>query len=407
MQKLSDVARVIDCLHVTPSYTEKGFPVARVEDVNNNFFEFDSCLKVSEQTVDFHNRNHVPKKGDILITRVGSYGRMALIDEDRKMCVGQNVSIISPYKDSEFLYYYLKSPYAQKFIHGNSNGSSYKSLSLEQIKNIPFNIKGLDITRIANLLYKIDKKIDFNNKINNDLDNILKLTYERWFIQFDFPNDNNKPYKLNDGIMIYDEYLKRNIPIGWSSSNIFESPITSIIQPGINHFDRKNYLATANVVNSTIIDGDWISYDGRENRANMQPIKNSLWFAKMKNSVKHISITEDDQWIIDKYIFSTGFCGVSSNSNAFGYMHCFINSKHFEEIKNRLSHGATQEGVNNDDLKSIKLIIPPEKILTMFNQIALPLIKMRNNNYQQNQNLMTLKEFILPLLMNGQMVLKQ
>lgn len=407
MLKLSDVADVIDCLHETPLYTDIGYPVARVEDVSNSFFDFDACLLAAKEVIDHHNRSHVPLKGDILITRVGSYGRMSLIDEDRLMCIGQNVSIISPHAHSKFTYYYLKSPYAQKFIHGNSNGSSYKSLSLEQIRNIPFNVDGLDKKSISNLLYSIDKKIETNNTINVELSYSLNLLYERWFLQFDFPDKTGRNYKANGGTLVFDKYLKRKVPSNWLSSNLSENAITTIISPGVEHFNIKNYLATANIVNNKITDGALISYESRQNRANMQPIKNSIWFAKMKNSVKHLSITENDEWITEKYILSTGFLGLLINEESFGYIHCFINSKHFEFVKNRLSHGATQQGVNNNDLQSIKLLIPPRCILSKFNDISLPIIKKVNNNYKQNQELLQLKEFLLPLLMNGQVILKK
>ncbi|AUD63491.1 hypothetical protein BK010_07730 [Tenericutes bacterium MO-XQ] len=406
MLKLSDIADVIDCLHETPRYTNEGYPVARVEDVNNNFFNFDKCLLTSKETIDYHNRSHVPAKGDILITRVGSFGRMSLIDENKLMCIGQNVSIISPHSNGTFLYYYLKSPYAQKFIYGNSNGSSYKSLSLEQIRNIPINDKGLDKIKISNLLYSIDKKIEANKTINLELSKILNLLYERWFLQFDFPDKMGKNYKSNGGTFIFDEYLKRQVPSGWTSSNLSKNSLTSIISPGVEYFEKKNYLATANIVENDITDGDWITFDSRQNRANMQPIKNSIWFAKMKNSVKHLSITEEDDWITDTYILSTGFCGLSINKVSFGYIHCFINSEHFEFVKNRLSHGATQQGVNNNDLKSVKLLIPPKEILLKFNNLSLPIIKDINNNYRQNKELNKLKEFLLPLLMNGQVGFK-
>ena len=72
-------------------------------------------------------------------------------------------------KNNEFLFYYLKSPYAQKFIYGNSFGSSYKSLSLEHIRNIPFNVKGINQKAVGKLLFDIDLKIENNNKINDNL----------------------------------------------------------------------------------------------------------------------------------------------------------------------------------------------------------------------------------------------
>ena len=130
-KKLSDVAEVIDSLHATPEYTEDGYSMVRVVDINNSFLHLDKCFKVDKETCDKHNKNHIPKKGDIIITRVGSYGMMAFVDTDEEFCLGQNIAIISPKTNSKYLYYYLQSPYMQSIIYGKSGGSSYKCIGLE------------------------------------------------------------------------------------------------------------------------------------------------------------------------------------------------------------------------------------------------------------------------------------
>ena len=140
MNNILDFADVIDCLHNTPKYSNNGFPIVRVEDIKNSFLDLNSCLKVDEATCDFQNRKYIPKMGDIIITRVGSFGMLSYVNSNQKFCLGQNVAIISPKKYGKFIYYYLQSPYVQKIIHGNSGGSSYKSLSLDMIKKIPINV---------------------------------------------------------------------------------------------------------------------------------------------------------------------------------------------------------------------------------------------------------------------------
>ena len=186
---ISDIASVIDCLHATPEYSSSGYPMVRVENVKNDFLNLSECYLVDEATCDYHNKNYTPKRDDIIITRVGSFGLIALVDTDDKFCLGQNIAIISPYQNGKFLYYYLQSPYIQKFIHGNSGGSSYKSLSLEHIKRLPLVIDGLKISKIESILYNIDTKIHNNNAICADLEGMAKLLYDYWFVQFNFPDD--------------------------------------------------------------------------------------------------------------------------------------------------------------------------------------------------------------------------
>ena len=231
----------------------------------------------------------------------------------------------------------------------------------------------------------------------------MKTLYQRWFIEFEFPNDDGKSYKSNGGKFVYNELLKQEIPIGWEVTNCYKNNLYSIIKPGINKFeDRKNYLATGNVNNSEITDGDWITYNDRESRANMQPIENSIWFAKMKNSIKHITLTEYSKWFIDKYILSTGFLGIKCNQYSLPYLHSFIYSEYFEKIKDMLAHGATQEAVNNEDIKSIKLLEPSTNILKKYFEETISMLNQQMIILKENQRLTELKEFLLPMLMNGQ-----
>jgi type I restriction enzyme S subunit len=231
--------------------------------------------------------------------------------------------------------------------------------------------------------------------------NFIEYIKVYWFVQFDFPNSEGKPYKSSGGKMVWNDEYKSEVPEKWLTSNLYENKLTDIIQPGVVYFNSKNYLATANVVDSNIKDGDWVTFENRESRANMQPVENSVWFAKMKNSIKHITITDADNWILNKYIFSTGFFGLKCTPEALGYMHSIINSNQFEFIKNRLAHGATQEAVNNNDLKSMNIIVPSTDILLKYNRIVLPLIKKMNNNRYENDQLTRLKDFLLPILMNN------
>ena len=178
------------------------------------------------------------------------------------------------------------------------------------------------------------------------------------------------------------------------------------IDTGVLPFDSKNYLATANVNGTTITDGEWITFANREGRANMQPSIYSVWFAKMKNSVKHIFIPCNGQWMIDKYIFSTGFSGVQCIEETFAYVACLIQAPFFEKTKDILSHGATQQSVNNDDLDAIKIPVPPQDILRKFALEINPIFNKICILQKENQELYAQREYLLPLLMNGQVTIQ-
>ena len=110
--------------------------------------------------------------------------------------------------------------------------------------------------------------------------------------------------------MEYSETLKRNIPQNWKVGSITKNTLSKIIKPGVDNFEQKTYLATADVSGTDIGIGSIIDYETRESRANMQPTQNSVWFAKMKNSVKHLYLNRQMDGLIKNSILSTGFCGL-------------------------------------------------------------------------------------------------
>ena len=180
----------------------------------------------------------------------------------------------------------------------------------------------------------------------------------------------------------------------------------SIIPTGIEHFNIKNYLPTANVEGTDFVEGNDITYKNRESRANMQPSLNSVWFAKMKNSIKHLYISETANFFVKKYILSTGFFGLQCSNISFAYVASYIDNILFENQKNLLAHGATQESVNENDLSLIKIYVPSTKELTRYNEIVSPMFKKLNEIQEENLKLTALRNEILPMLLNGQVSIR-
>ena len=228
------------------------------------------------------------------------------------------------------------------------------------------------------------------------------LLYDYWFTQFDFPDENGSPYQSSNGKMTWDNTLKKYIPEDWEVQSVISNRLTSVIKPGVEHFDTKTYLATADVKGTSISAGTIINYESRESRANMQPSINSVWFAKMKKSIKHLYLNKEMLPIISSSILSTGFCGLQCEENSFEYVASYISNLYFEIHKDMLAHGATQEAVNNDDLAGVHIIIPEDRVLQAYHDIAQPIYAQMSKNICENQELVRLRNWLLPMLMNGQ-----
>ena len=238
--------------------------------------------------------------------------------------------------------------------------------------------------------------------LNDNLENQIQTIYDYWFSQFDFPDSKGNPYKSNNGQFKWNDTIKRDIPTNWSIGSVAQNTLTKFIKPGVDKFELKRYLATADVKGSAISEGTIIDYVNRESRANMQPTEYSVWFAKMKNSIKHLYLNPEMKPIIEESILSTGFCGLQCDEISFEYISSYIASPYFELHKDMLAHGATQEAVNNDDLAGIHLLIPDEKTLKMYHATTQPLYSQIAKNICENKKLTKLRDWLLPMLMNGQ-----
>lgn len=238
--------------------------------------------------------------------------------------------------------------------------------------------------------------------LNDNLEQQLMLLYDYWFTQFDFPDKDGNPYQTSGGKMVWNDTLKRNIPENWKVQSVISNCLSSIIKPGVEIFNTKTYLATADVKGTSISTGTIVDYDSRESRANMQPSINSVWFAKMKNSIKHIYLNKEMQPIISSCILSTGFCGLQCNEISFEYIASYVSNAYFEIHKDMLAHGATQEAVNNDDLVGVHIIIPEDAVLRAYHEATQAIYAQISKNICENQELVKLRDWLLPMLMNGQ-----
>lgn len=347
------------------------------------------------------------QSGDILLTSEAPAGQVLVWESNEKIVLSQRLFglRINEDFDNYFIKYYLQSDTGQKQIYKNTSGSTVFGISAKMFDLIY--IPNLDLNeqrKIGKILRSLDFKIELNNKINSELELMAKTLYDYWFVQFDFPGENGKPYKSSGGKMIWNEKIKREIPKGWGVENLKKNSIATLIKPNIDKFEgEKIYLATADV-DQNIIDNNTnkITYQKRESRANMQPIENSIWFAKMKNSKKVLSFFDYSEEYLQKYILSTGFAGLKCGKHTMEYLWNFINNQNFEFIKDRLANGATQEAINNDSMAFIPLIIPNEDIVKTYHEKTYGIYKKIYINQLENQKLAELRDWLLPMLMNGQ-----
>jgi len=344
------------------------------------------------------------KKDDVLMSVRAPVGDLNFAPCD--LCIGRGLaSMRSKEGNNKFIYYALK--YNIRNLLRQGAATTFDSVNKDVINDFELVVpedKSLR-DKVANILSALDEKIELNHLINAELESMAKTLYDYWFVQFDFPDKNGKLYKSSGGKMVWNAELKREIPEGWGIQNLMNNSLADLIKPGIDKFQgEKFYLATADVTNNDINFGaDKITYENRESRANMQPVKNSLWFAKMKNSKKILYFGEYSNDFLNKIILSTGFTGLKCNKESLEYLWCFINNDNFEFLKDRLAGDkTTQSAINNEAIALIPLTIPDAIMMQRFHKKTYNIYKKIYLNQLENQELCELRDWLLPMLMNGQ-----
>lgn len=343
---------------------------------------------------------------------IGLFGNSAFIPSVKgiRFVLNQRVGKVIPNEgkaDKCYLHYLLSTEIVRKQLEHRASGTKQRNISPDDVYDVTVVVPELNVQqKIGQALYCIEAKVNVNNAINDNLQQQIKLMYDYWFNQFDFPNEDGKPYRSSGGKMQYSQCFKRNIPDGWTEESVISNSISTPIKPGVEPFSTKIYLATADVNGARLSSGSLIDYETREGRANMQPTVSSVWFAKMKNSIKHLFLNKEMESLIDSTVLSTGFCGLQCTNESFEYIAAFIEHSYFEDVKNTLAHGATQESVNNDDLLGLTMLVPTPAVLELFHAKARPLYAQISQNICENQKLTEIRDWLLPMLMNGQATIR-
>lgn len=364
------------------------------DDFENNF------IYVDEDSYKFLSYC-VVKEDDVLVNKIANPGSIYIMPRILYPCVcGMNLFLLR-FKNinQRYMYYVMKN--SEDYIKSQAHGTTTKTITKDEMRNLTFIIHNTtkEQNRVSSFLSNFDNEIECLKKQNNEIYNYINTLYSYWFIQYDFPTENGS-YKSNGGKLIVDSKTEIEYPLNWKMETFYKNSIFKLINPGVDYFDKKEYIATANVLNHKIISPNVIFYETRESRANMQPKENSVWFAKMKNSIKHLFFGEYSNEEIKKYILSTGFCGLEVDPDYFEYLIATIDNSRFEITKNCLSHGATQEAINNNDLKYMSFVVPPRNIVKIFKEVTKDLYKKIVINNRKLLELEKNKSLLMPLIMS-------
>jgi type I restriction enzyme, S subunit len=200
-------------------YKEKGPFIVGGLQIEKNGVIWSECSHVSEERYD-ESPEIMLLENDILMTKDGTIGKLAYIEKlPNKATVASHIHVIRKKSENifpKFLFYFFKSPVFQSIILSKTSGSVVPSLIQRDINSAFFPIPSLTEQKaISKILSDFDAKIALNQQMNNNLEDIGKAVFRRWFVDFEFPNQEDKPYKSSGGQMIRSGELDKEIPEGW------------------------------------------------------------------------------------------------------------------------------------------------------------------------------------------------
>lgn len=307
--------------------------------------------------------------------------------------------------DREFLYYFFKQESVFKYVDKlSARTGGQTGIDLVSLNKYPVRIPN-DTTDQRNLvasLVAIDRKIDLNNSINIELKEMIKTLYDYWFVQFDFPDSNGNPYKSSGGRMVFDAELNREIPMGWTTKSL--GKIVDIVKGNISPKDVASstpYVGLEHIQRKNLALVDWASSDiAASNKTIFK--EGDILFGKIRPYFHKVTVAPfDGITSTDTLIFRP------KSHKSYGLALEVIFSDEFVELASQSSTGSKMPRADWNVLKNYPVVIPQDDLLEKFQEFIDRYCKKLKSITIENHELRNLRDWLLPMLMNGQVTAKR
>lgn len=336
-------------------------------------------------------------KGTVLLTSRAPIGLLSIANNE--LCTNQGFKALIPKKGiigSDYLYYYLKLQVDN--LNRIGEKTTFKEITKDDVDNFPIEIYESTSTqeRISAILSTLDSKLELNNRINAELEAMAKTLYDYWFVQFDFPDENGKPYNSSGGKMVWNEKLKREIPHGWEVGTLLDIadytnglPCQKFRPTGDEYlrvikikemhegYSTETELVRSDIPQKAIIENGDVLFS---------------WSASLE-----VMIWSGGKGALNQHIFK-----VTSKKypKSFYYFQLINYLQHFKMLaENRKT---TMGHITQDHLEQSCIALPPIKLTQGLDKIISPIFHKVIVNKIESQTLTELRDWLLPILMNGQ-----
>ena len=413
--KLSEIGTFKNGLNFSAERVLSGCKMIGVPDFGDNYLaKLDGLKEVDEDIV---NTDYLLQDNDILFVRSNGnknlVGRAMLIEKIKEKVTFSGFCIRFRITNNNvnplYMLYLFKSPLFRK-LFSNTQQTSISNLNQEILGNIEVELPTIgQQNRIVKVIHGITRKIENNKRINDNLEQQAKLLYDYWFTQFDFPDESEKPYRSSGGKMVWNEQLKMEIPFSWVCSKM-ENAIEAV-RTGLN--PRNNFkLGNGNIqyitVKNLCLNGslDFSGCDTIDEQAKQIIHRRSdiqiddILFASIAPLGRCYLIQENPtNWDINESVFSIRY---NSSVLTAEYLYMNLQSEAFVKRATACSTGSIFKGIRINSLMDSEIILPPLSVTKEFSKEIKPLFALQKELDRETHTLIQLRDWLLPVLMNGQ-----
>lgn len=338
-------------------------------------------------------------KNSILMSVRAPVGDVNIATQD--LCIGRGLAALNMKNgNNEFLYYLLL--HEKQNLISRETGTVFGSINKAGLENLEITIPDDNEQRaIANILSSLDEKIELNNQMNETLEEMAQALFKRWFVDFEFPNEDGQPYKSSGGEMVESEL--GIIPKGWNIKKIID--ISKQIGSGgtpsrkkVEYYgDEVLWLKTKELDDTYIFDTEEkiTSIGLKESSAKIYP-RNTIMIAMYGATVGKLGI------ISKELSFNQATCGIIVNDELPSHEYLFQWLKYNRDSIINLATGSAQQNLSVSVIKNIQLLCPNKNIVTLYKGLIEPIFKYKEKIQYENSSLKELRDTLLPKLMSGE-----
>lgn len=401
---------------VTTQYEEGGILFFRT--LNIKPYKIDTS-DVKRITKEFHEKQKKSQlmAGDIAMVHTGVPGICCVIPEEYNNSNCIDMIVIKPKKGLLNAYYleaYMNTV-GYKHIENQQVGCVQKHFNLKDAIELEIFLPSIKVQNsIGELVKVINHKMENNNKINSELEAMAKTIYDYWFLQFEFPNEEGKPYKSSGGKMVWSEELKREIPEGWIVKSLNNCISRIIDHRGLTPKKLGGDWAQSGII---ALSAKNVKSEKLVNIKDANKVNNEMYEKWMPEKLEDGDILMTSEAPLGEFYYilmNTEYClsqrlfAIRADKNQLqaSYLYYELSRGHgYSQIIGSQS-GSTVFGIRQDELKKVNILIPNKEIQNQFNEIVMPILLKIRSNDKLNVELVELRDYLLPLLINGQVGFK-